>query len=581
MHLNLEHYKAKNSILPPVAFSLLASTERNYFHAQQIHAISRWSALTSGTRSSQVEFSHSLVRSAENEWNIIENTTRGVGGFGSVRPSKFKIILNRNKKYAEIQPTNDVVKIQQLPYNTLERQKRVQDIHKEAQHQRDHYVNVKNVVTEDQQVFIVTEDCGTSLDQLSFQDKPFDYCLQVALCILNEMIILEQKQVIHRDLKPQNICLKFIEKSSEFKVIFIDFGLADAISGEKNKEHSGTALYMAPELFVRNGKTTVASDIYALAGVLGYVFGASDVLAQKKRQANPAAPFQFDDLGQRVSLPPDVESPDLMQDIKEILNCMQKKNPKERPDLEFINKFFIAIPQRRELYKQHLADIKKLKESLQRLEETYNKLGYLKAGNNRKNCLGLGFFKERTTNIFQATFLREKTAILRYISNLPKAKSHYQITRGLYEQEKSNSDYGSFNPFASLDSIKASIHTQAERLEILRSTFMKTESKIAGSQFLGTNSSGILQIRTIIRSDLSLFDKLAEIQRIGREKTQKFSFSYWYSRSSIFGRGRHENVEQLYQKLASLEKKTSEQENLDTLNEINQFINTSRSFVHN
>ena len=79
---------------------------------------------------------------------------------------------------------------------------------------------------------------------------------------------------------------------------------------------------MAPELFERNGQTTVASDIYALAGILGYVFGTSNVLAHKIRQNSPLAPFYFDDLGQKITFPADIEAASLIQDLKKILNSM-------------------------------------------------------------------------------------------------------------------------------------------------------------------------------------------------------------------------------------------------------------------
>jgi serine/threonine-protein kinase len=72
--------------------------------------------------------------------------------------------------------------------------------------------------------------------------------------------------VLHRDLKPANIML-----DGKGHVRITDFGLATMASDQPHAEIAGTPAYMAPEQ-LREGKTTVQSDLYSLGLVLYELF---------------------------------------------------------------------------------------------------------------------------------------------------------------------------------------------------------------------------------------------------------------------------------------------------------------------
>lgn len=75
---------------------------------------------------------------------------------------------------------------------------------------------------------------------------------------------IHQQQVIHRDVKPENILLTRNGDS----VKLIDFGLSDADSYAILKQPAGTLRYAAPEQLVPGRPVDGRADIYALGAVL-------------------------------------------------------------------------------------------------------------------------------------------------------------------------------------------------------------------------------------------------------------------------------------------------------------------------
>jgi serine/threonine-protein kinase len=74
-----------------------------------------------------------------------------------------------------------------------------------------------------------------------------------------------QAGIVHCDVKPDNVLLRFGERSD---AKLTDFGLAQALGGDrKSRGLAGTPLYMAPEIFDGH-PTDSAADVYALGATL-------------------------------------------------------------------------------------------------------------------------------------------------------------------------------------------------------------------------------------------------------------------------------------------------------------------------
>ncbi len=98
----------------------------------------------------------------------------------------------------------------------------------------------------------------------AYNKKPLTVkdAVKLGIDICNALILCERSNVIHRDIKPQNI---FVNKYGDYKLG--DFGIARTMDHTTRATKIGTPAYMAPEVF--NGGTYNSNvDIYSLGMVL-------------------------------------------------------------------------------------------------------------------------------------------------------------------------------------------------------------------------------------------------------------------------------------------------------------------------
>ena len=123
-------------------------------------------------------------------------------------------------------------------------------------------VNIYDVGSEEGLHYIVMEYVeGITLKtyiekkgQLSFKEA-----VSIAIQVARGIEAAHNKQIIHRDIKPQNIMI-----STEGKVKVMDFGIARAASSNTiNSSVMGSVHYSSPEQ-VRGGYSDEKSDIYSL-----------------------------------------------------------------------------------------------------------------------------------------------------------------------------------------------------------------------------------------------------------------------------------------------------------------------------
>ncbi|XP_045023135.1 uncharacterized protein LOC116934838 [Daphnia magna] len=138
----------------------------------------------------------------------------------------------------------------------------------------------------------VLELCDASLDQLFLEphdpkkyDGPMPRYIQVFLQLALGLEHIHSKQLIHRDIKPQNVLISKTSSSqrNEVTIKWADFGLSKSVDEEGYHSWSevrGTRTWYAPEVLkisltpkeAKEVKGSVKSDVFALGLVFGFLF---------------------------------------------------------------------------------------------------------------------------------------------------------------------------------------------------------------------------------------------------------------------------------------------------------------------
>jgi hypothetical protein len=106
-------------------------------------------------------------------------------------------------------------------------------------------------------------DLGAQLKDRGQPGLPPQDAIEYARHACEALQYVHDQQIVHRDVKPQNLIL------AENGVILVDFGVARAIGSDETVGTIavGTPRYMAPEVFA-GGTVSAASDIFSLAATL-------------------------------------------------------------------------------------------------------------------------------------------------------------------------------------------------------------------------------------------------------------------------------------------------------------------------
>src|SRR5271168_4415169 len=110
---------------------------------------------------------------------------------------------------------------------------------------------------------------GKTLSALLGDQGPFGYreAALIGLDVAKALSAVHRVGLLHRDIKAENVM-----REEGGRILLMDFGLS-ALEQRQNN-FAGTPNYMAPELF-QNGKSTVASDIYAMGVLLYYLLAGA------------------------------------------------------------------------------------------------------------------------------------------------------------------------------------------------------------------------------------------------------------------------------------------------------------------
>uniref|UniRef100_A0A3Q3CML4 Serine/threonine kinase 17a n=1 Tax=Haplochromis burtoni TaxID=8153 RepID=A0A3Q3CML4_HAPBU len=144
--------------------------------------------------------------------------------------------------------------------------------------------------------------------------------------ILEGVAFLHQNNVVHLDLKPQNILLTSTSPLGDIKIV--DFGLSRMVSSHQElREIMGTPEYVAPEILNYEPIST-ATDMWSV-GVLAYVMltGISPFLGEDKQET-------FLNISQLSVSYSDEELQQLDPAALSFIQMLLRKHPQERATAE-------------------------------------------------------------------------------------------------------------------------------------------------------------------------------------------------------------------------------------------------------
>jgi len=158
---------------------------------------------------------------------------------------------------------------------------------------------------------------------------------KIALGIVDGLDYVHSQQVVHRDLKPQNV-LMFGPKDDMIPKI-ADFGVSKVIRSVTMHTTAGTPLYMAPEMRSLSPYGNSA-DIFSLAMMLFEMFSGQP---PARHSSQPLTKHMFALIsGKADKISDDFPVPD---DLRGIIERGLNKNPEERPSLSEFREVLITM----------------------------------------------------------------------------------------------------------------------------------------------------------------------------------------------------------------------------------------------
>ncbi|CAD8125130.1 unnamed protein product [Paramecium sonneborni] len=141
-------------------------------------------------------------------------------------------------------------------------------------HQNQNIVQLKKVTEDSDWNFIILEKCSMNIEQLlnaypnGFTDfQIIDFLQQ----IITGYCYLKDQNILHRDLKPQNIMIK-IDKNNYNIYKIIDFGAGKIITSQDlGNSIVGTPLFTAPEVLEQKQSHNQQCDIFSIGATIFYM----------------------------------------------------------------------------------------------------------------------------------------------------------------------------------------------------------------------------------------------------------------------------------------------------------------------
>ena len=157
--------------------------------------------------------------------------------------------------------------------------------HRLAGRTHPHLAEVYDVIEDETAPAVLLEYVpGRSLDELLGDEPPkFDAVRRMALDICDGLIALHSLEIVHKDLKPENVII-----TPEGTARLIDYGIATVFGEDRPTQTAllGTVGFAAPEQFGFN-RTDARTDIYSFGVLLNLLLAHEHPTAKQYREGQP------------------------------------------------------------------------------------------------------------------------------------------------------------------------------------------------------------------------------------------------------------------------------------------------------
>lgn len=167
-----------------------------------------------------------------------------------------------------------------------------QEAHLLAELRHPNLPRVTDHFEEDENVYLVMDFIhGKRLDEVIAQKKlPEEQVLKWAQQLMEALTYCHERDVIHRDVKPQNVII-----TSRERAVLVDFGLAKMVDPDNPRTRTvmrglGTPEYAPPEQYdTKEGRTDARTDVYSLGATLYHALAGEPPPMLAERVIDPTS----------------------------------------------------------------------------------------------------------------------------------------------------------------------------------------------------------------------------------------------------------------------------------------------------
>ena len=323
--------------------------------------------------------------------NLIRIKLLGEGAFGEVS-------LYKHKYTSELYAGKLINKLE-LKKGVLKYLQSEIDILKKLNHSN--IIKVKDVIDKKDKLLIFMEYCnGESLSKCLYKYKdinnsegfPEEIIQYLMKQIVDAVIYLHDKNIIHRDLKLDNIMVHFDNEKDRInfnimkaKIKIIDFGISKVLPSKNGFTNScvGTLYYMPPEILLRLKNKEKCEKIIGY-GKEADIWSLGCICYELLRAKKVFDSDEYDDLVEKITIGEYKLPKTVSQEYISFLNAMLKfdgknrKTAKELLQYDFLTKNVKDFKKRNENNIKESNEYKELRNSFNSFKERCSQINYKK-----------------------------------------------------------------------------------------------------------------------------------------------------------------------------------------------------------